>query len=256
MSGPTLFRAQPFELAGGRSSYRVFVPDAGGGAGLPVVLSLHGRGEAGTGGVAHTANGLGPAIAAAPERWPAVVVFPQAPVGRPWRGAVLDFAVAALTDAVRRFGGDPGRLYATGLSMGGYGVWRLAVERPGLLAAVVPVCGGLDSAWRRFPVRYRGELPVWRPFRDAARALDAAPGSRAMAPFLAAARAIGPVPVWAFHGADDPTIPASESRVLVRALREVGGRVRYTEYPGVAHDAWSPAYAEPELPEWMLGQRR
>jgi predicted peptidase len=63
------------------------------------------------------------------------------------------------------------------------------------------------------------------------------------------------VPAWIFHGADDPIIPVAESRVMADALTRAGGDVRYTEYPGVAHDSWAPAYAEPELMPWMLSRR-
>jgi len=42
----------------------------------------------------------------------------------------------------------------------------------------------------------------------------------------------------------------------VNALRDAGADVRYTEYPGVAHNSWDRAYAEPGLLPWMLAQRR
>jgi predicted peptidase len=31
--------------------------------------------------------------------------------------------------------------------------------------------------------------------------------------------------------------------------------VNYTEYPGVGHDSWDLAYADPDLPRWLLQQR-
>lgn len=45
----------------------------------PVVLFLHGYGERGEDGVAPTVVGLGPAIRRHPERFPCIVVMPQAP---------------------------------------------------------------------------------------------------------------------------------------------------------------------------------
>jgi predicted peptidase len=62
-------------------------------------------------------------------------------------------------------------------------------------------------------------------------------------------------PVWMFHGADDPLIPASESRRMAAALRALGSEVHYTELPGTGHNAWDPAYQNPELPLWLLRQR-
>ena len=45
------------------------------------------------------------------------------------------------------------------------------------------------------------------------------------------------------------------SRAVVRALREVGGHPRYTEYPNEQHVIWHRAYAERALLPWMLDQR-
>lgn len=41
---------------------------------------------------------------------------------------------------------DKDRMYLTGLSMGGYGSWRLAVDEPQIFAAVAPICGVGDPA--------------------------------------------------------------------------------------------------------------
>jgi predicted peptidase len=37
-------------------------------------------------------------------------------------------------------------------------------------------------------------------------------------------------------------------------LQGSGGNVKYTEYPGVGHNSWDKAYAEPELMQWLLSQ--
>jgi predicted peptidase len=71
-----------------------------------------------------------------------------------------------------------------------------------------------------------------------------------------AAAAIGTVPVWAFHGEDDPVIPVRRSLEVVEALRRVGGHARPTRYPAVGHDAWDLAYADEELPKWFLSHHR
>jgi predicted peptidase len=64
------------------------------------------------------------------------------------------------------------------------------------------------------------------------------------------------LPLWAFHGADDPTVPVSRTREIIAALRALGGHPRYTEYPasaGYGHFSWNPAYADPDLLPWMFG---
>jgi len=70
------------------------------------------------------------------------------------------------------------------------------------------------------------------------------------------AQKIGKVPVWAFHGADDWLVPARFSRELTQALKDAGGDVRYTEYPGVGHASWEKAYADPKLFEWLKQQHK
>ena len=37
---------------------------------------------------------------------------------------------------------DTNRVYLTGLSMGGYGTWKLGLAHPERFAALVPICGG------------------------------------------------------------------------------------------------------------------
>jgi len=67
---------------------------------------------------------------------------------------------------------------------------------------------------------------------------------------------IGDLPVWVFHGDQDTTVPIAKDTATVDALKKAGGRVRYTIYPGVGHDAWTPTYRSPELYDWMLKQKR
>lgn len=203
-------------------AYRVYEPP-GLAPGMPVMLFLHGAGESGADGIAPTTVGLGPAIVRDPEQFPCVVVFPQASRGYGWGGFNLAAADAALSAAESEYGTDRERVYVTGISMGGYGTWSLALRQPARFAALVPVCGGLARRERTH---------------------------------AEAARHLAAIPHWVFHGDADDIIPVSESREMVDALRAAGGAVRYTEYAGVRHNSWDRAYAEPELMPWVLAQRR
>jgi predicted peptidase len=205
------------------TAYRVFEPAAP--EPLPLILFLHGAGECDVDDVLPTTVGIGPAIGAAPERFPALVVFPQASRGYGWRGFNLAAAVAALDDVESRYSVDRARVYVTGISMGGYGTWLLALRQRERFAAIVPVCGGLD--------RTSSGLGIEE-----------------------AADRLRSIPQWVFHGDADRVISVEESRVMVRALRAAGAEVRYTEYPGVQHNSWDRAYAEPKLMPWLLRQRR
>jgi len=112
---------------------------------------------------------------------------------------------------------DPDRRYVTGLSMGGYGTFELCIFRPGDFAAGIPVCGGADAS---------------------------------------KAKQIAHIAFWVFHGAEDRVVPAERSRLVVEGLKAAGANPRYTEYPGVGHNAWAKAYLEPELVDWLFRQRR
>lgn len=74
-------------------------------------------------------------------------------------------------------------------------------------------------------------------------------------PYQDTARKLSKVSVWIFHGDKDDTIPVSESRLMAKALRALGAKVRYTEYPGVGHNAWDKAFVEPGFFPWLLAQR-
>lgn len=127
-------------------------------------------------------------------------------------------ALDALLDTIMRTHRvDPDRVYLTGLSNGGKGAWSWAIARPDRFAALAPVAG----------------------YGDANRVC-----------------AIGQLPVWAFHGALDDVVPAMFDTATVEALRRCGGNVRYTLYEDANHDSWTRTYANPDLYEWLLNQRR
>ncbi|HEX5731740.1 MAG TPA: prolyl oligopeptidase family serine peptidase [Blastocatellia bacterium] len=213
-------------VGGASYDYQVYVPAAfEEGKRLPVVLFLHGISQRGTGGIVPS---RGPASFMARhylDRVPAIIVLPQCIHNRYWSNRDMgEMAVAALDQAAAEFDGDDERMSLIGVSMGGYGAWRLAAENTGKFSAIVPICGG-------------------SPLRT---------GDR----FNTIARKVGRTPVWVFHGSDDPVVPVSESRLMVDALKAAGGNVRYTEYPGVGHNVWLNVIAERDLLPWVLSQRR
>jgi len=207
----------------------------------PVILFLHGSGERGDDNLLQLSSGLAPALEHFGDRYKAVIVFPQCRNGQEWYGEMELQALGALEQSIREFHGDRRRVYVTGASMGGSGAWFLARHRR-LFAAAVPVCGEIarDPA-DPFPVQ---------PPPDIARIVGAPD------PYATLAALIGNTPVWAFHGAIDDEVPVTESRNMVAALRRAGGRVTYTEYPGIGHDSWDRAYADPNMVRWLLQQRR
>jgi predicted peptidase len=52
--------------------------------------------------------------------------MPQCHSDAEWEGRMLDLALATLESTLRAYRTDPDRVVLTGLSMGGFGTWRLA----------------------------------------------------------------------------------------------------------------------------------
>jgi predicted peptidase len=203
----------------------------------PVVLFLHGSGERGDDNLKQTRVGIGPALEEHRDRYPCLVVLPQARAGKDWDGPMERVALAALDQTVEELHGDPRRIYLTGVSLGGSGTWYMAARYPHRFAAIVPIAAEVVPTGG-------DQAPA-----DLKKLLD---GPN---PYLSLARALGPAPVWAFHGADDNEVPVAETRRMVTALQSVKHPVRYTEYPEMGHASWDAAYADPDLVRWMLSQR-
>ncbi len=222
---------------GGRTyRYALYVPRGyDGSAEWPLIVFLHGSGESGSDGARMIIQGIGSAILWNAGAWPALVLFPQKPTDATEWEQHEEAVMEMLARTRARFRVDAARISLTGLSQGGHGAWVLGARHAGLWAAVVPICGYAEG-WREgkgdgLPPPYRG------------------------GPGPLAARLAG-TPVWAFHGEADDVVPAEQTRALVAALRQAGASPRITLFPGVGHGSWDPAYRDPELPRWLLAQRR
>lgn len=179
----------------------------------PLVLFLHGAGERGSDLSKVRTHGP-PKLAAAGKKFPFILVSPQCPENRWWDPETLYALIEDIEDQYRV---DKDRIYVTGLSMGGYGTWALAMQYPEKFAAIAPVCGG--------GIPYR-------------------------------TRFITNLPIRTFHGDADTAVPISETQVLVDELKKRGSTVQFTIYPEVGHNCWDQTYDNPKLYEWMLKQKR
>jgi len=204
----------------------------------PVILFLHGAGERGSDGLKSTQIGVAAAIRANPDRVPAIAVFPQSPADSRWLGDPADAAMAALEQSIAEFHGDRSRLYLTGLSMGGYGAWHLALAHPDTFAALVVVCGGLLPHETTTSVQ---QSPLTIGKDD---------------PYSFTAHALRHLPIRMFHGDADPVIPVIESQRMAEALKNEGADVNYIEFAGVGHNARDRAYGDPELWQWLFRQTK
>jgi predicted peptidase len=200
----------------------------------PLVLFLHGAGERGSDNLKQLK--YLPTWMAEPhsqQKHPCFVLAPQCRIDERWADVSwndkkstpqpaqlttdLSAALAAMNDVIDHENVDPDRIYLTGLSMGGYGTWDLAARLPDRFAAIIPICGGGDE---------RTGLK------------------------LAA------LPMWCFHGDADTSVPVERSRTMIEAVKAAGGSPRYSEFSGIGHDAWTPAYGDPAVLDWLFNQRR
>jgi predicted peptidase len=207
-----------------RLPYRAFLPDGYdkklGSADYPLIICLHGAGARGEDLAQVAELGLAYKLARG-DALPFVVIAPQCPRNLDW-SMILPALDALVLHLLETFRVDPDRVYLTGLSMGGFGVWALATEYPKHFAAVAPICGG-GRRLLDFPNRLRNIVHL---------------------------------PVWCFHGDRDEEIPVVETLKLIEALKSYGGDVRCSVYPGVGHDSWTQTYNNPELYRWFLSHRR
>ena len=203
------------------------------GKSYPLVVFFHGAGERGDDNEKQLEHVVGIFTQpSARENFPCFVLAIQCPEGQQWVNVNWSSPTHTLTsepsepmavvlktiaDVDRMYAIDRERIYAMGLSMGGYATWDIVTRYPNLFAAAVPICGGGD---------------------------------------VNKAERIYNVPLWIFHGDDDPVVPVSRSRDMVQAIEEAGGNPRYTEYEGVGHDSFTPASREPELISWLFEQRK
>ncbi len=178
---------------------------------------------------------------------PDVPAFVVSPLGRGelmgYDGLGGEDVMRVIADVRRAYPIDPERITLTGASMGGGGTWAIGLRHPELFAALAPVCAVAD--FRRMV------KPADAALYDLAR-LDA------LSPAAIAGNAAHQQ-VFIFHGDKDPTVPVEDSRQMVaryNALGWLGKNVHYTEYPGVQHPAWIPAYRDAELLKTLAAVKR
>lgn len=209
--------------------YLVSLPknyDAKSKEGFPTILFLHGAGERGTNIWVATTHGPSKYAVDHPD-FPFILITPQCPAGETWSTEVLS---ALLDEVTKKYRVDESRLYLTGLSMGGYGTWELALAYPEKFAAVAPICGGGNA----------GPIVLARNGYDAKRAA-----------------ALKNLPFWVFHGAKDPVVPIEESEHLINALKQLKiNELEFTVYPEAQHNSWTETYNNPKLYEWFLKYQR
>jgi predicted peptidase len=206
----------------------------------PLLLFLHGAGERGNDNEKQLIHGATLFVSAENRKnFPAIVVLPQCPENSYWASTTIDrtqqpyqikfdytttapWPQEAANELVKKLikeeAVDPAKVFITGLSMGGMGTFESVYRHPDLYAAALPICGGGDVA-----------------LYD---------------------KRILKTSFWIFHGDADAVVNVKLSREMVEKLKILKASVKYSEYPGVNHNSWDNAFAEPEYLKWMFGKKR
>lgn len=163
---------------------------------------------------------------------PYIVIAPQCPKGAQWvdspynKGSYsidetpvsvnLKAVHELIQSLIKTENVDKDNVMLSGISMGGYGTWDLALRYPETFSSIVPICGGGD------PTK---------------------------------AASLKDMRIWAFHCDGDKSVPVAGSRDMINALKEAGIDAKYTEFEIAGHNAWTPALEnvkDPYMIEWLL----
>ena len=151
-------------------------------------------------------------------KFPFLVLSPQCPDSTDWDTETL---FALIRHIASEYSVNEKMIYVTGLSMGGWATWDLAMAHPDYFAAIAPVCGLVN---RNYPSR---------------------------------AAEIRSLPVWAFHGAADDVVPIDGTANMIKVLKECGNDAKFTIYPLANHDSWTETYNNPDFTSgfWLKAKR-
>ena len=220
--GPTANLGQhPYSSEKARLSFLLYLPAEYGKdphREWPLILYLHGSGSRGNNLDYLKLEGLPKKLEGEPS-FPFLVLSPQIENENAyWPDSATSSSLLALLDEIALvYSINPKQIYLTGVSLGGNGTWEIGLRNPGRFAALVPVMG------------YYGY-----PFTVPDNICD-----------------LKTVPIWAFHGAKDETVPLDAEESLVKALQACEGDVRLTVYPDAGHDIATEVYTRPDIYTWM-----
>ena len=216
-------------------NYRMLFPDADTMRKYPLVIFLHGAGERGNDNDAQLKWGvMNFATDEMMKMHPAFVIAPQCPTGLTWSNfsrtnnnrlmtlqpnpsKPMELVIALIQQVIKKAPIDTNRIYITGLSMGGFGTFDAIERYPNLFAAAMPVCGGGDTS---------------------------------------KAASIAHIPMWIYHGSEDPAVNPYNSVDMVYALMKAGAHPGFTVVPETGHFSWIAAYSDELAIEWLFRQRR
>ncbi len=204
---------------------------------FPLVIWLHGKGERGKNNQSQFKNGaeiLLDSMKSNPA-YQGYMIIPQCNSNTTWSyydknqprikmtddtPPIQNTLMALIHHILQNEQVDPQRIYLFGISMGGFGVWDIAMRYPDLFAAIVPICGGADPTQ---------------------------------------AILLKNISVWAFHGEKDQIVDSRFTTEIMQELTSLQNEQldsRYSLIKGVGHNAWDYALKDPELLPWVFSKKK
>ena len=181
----------------------------------PLIVFLHGSGERGND--LEKVKVHGPFKYLKDHKLDAYILAPQCPDEEVWNEEVLYRLIQKI---VKENNIDSKRIYLTGMSMGGWGAWQLALVHPDTFAALVPICGFTDAV----------------PMIEDCNMKD--------------------LPIRIFHGLLDDVVDVNYAITIYRKLKPCGGDIKLTIFDDANHDSWTRVYDNKDIYEWMLKQSK
>ena len=213
--------------------YLVFAPNGNTDTKLPLLIFLHGAG--GVGDDINEVKGKPTEIWERIQEFkkdPCIVVAPQCLLKSKsgergiWTREDLNLL---LQDLKATLPVDDRRIYLSGISMGGYGTWAWAAHDPHHFAAIAPIVGGIG---KKGPKDVTPDFDQW-------------------------ATTLAQIPVYAFVGALDKTVPPERSERMIAAIQKAGGKeAKLKVYPDEGHGAARVVVASEEYYDWLFSHKR
>ncbi len=196
--------------------YYAITPSSGGGETNALFLSLHGA----------SVEAINQAASYAAKSWGHIVApTNRRPYGFNWEDWGRDDAMEVLALVKERYRIDESRVYLTGHSMGGHGVYHLGSLFPDQFAAIGPSAGWI-SFWT-YRVREKVDHPS--PIRQMLMRANLPSETFTMA------RNFRQFGVYILHGSEDDNVPAEQSRMMAKHLSTFHHDFMYHEQKGAGH---------------------
>ncbi len=182
---------------------------------VPLMVFLHGSGERGDDLELVKAHSPFTYKNLFPE--PVAILAPQCPKDVWWDTEAVYYLIKEIQ---QKYQIDDSRIMLTGLSMGGWGTLKLAMEHPELFSAVVAVCAPVDRLMKVRLSQYKD------------------------------------LPIKIFHGGNDDVVSPMNSIEIYQEIKKVNKNVELTIFPDENHNSWDSTYSNPKLYKWMLAQKK